>query len=400
MNKFFATLHKESLLLLRDVPGLAVLFIMPVLLILVVTLAQENALKNQRNANQVLLVDNSPSRFSETLASNLDSSGMFKVVRVVNGQPVTSGIANQLLSSGSYKFCLVVKEIDSAVVIITDPTLQPTYRTAIVNSLTFLIRSTQSRFAVEDMLTANAGNMKPVIESMINKTLASLPAVEERYAAKERSAIQPNPIQNNVPGFILFAMFFIVIPLSGSIISEKNEGGYQRLMTLPVNVPTILSGKIMLYLLVCLLQFVVMMIVGCWAFPAFFGLPGLETGNSWGAIALATITAAFAAIGFGTLVGAIATTHNQAALFGSVMVVLLGIISGTFLPIHIMPPFIQAISLASPIRWGIDNYLDIFIREGTFLDILPRSLLLLAFFGFAMTISIAIFAKRKLWSSI
>ncbi len=171
-------------------------------------------------------------------------------------------------------------------------------------------------------------------------------------------------------------------------------------MTLPVNVPTILSGKIMLYLLVCLLQFVVMMIVGCWAFPAFFGLPGLETGNSWGAIALATITAAFAAIGFGTLVGAIATTHNQAALFGSVMVVLLGIISGTFLPIHIMPPFIQAISLGSPIRWGIDNYLDIFIREGTFLDILPRSLLLLAFFGFAMTISIAIFAKRKRWSSI
>lgn len=399
MNKFFATLHKESLMLLRDVPGLAVLFIMPVLLILVVTLAQENALKFQGSANPILMVDDHPTQFSKTLATNLDSSGMFSVVRRLEGKPITREVANKLLANGSYKLCLIITKPDDEIVILTDPTLQPAYRSAVLGSLNFLIRSTQSRYAIEGMLDVTAGTMKPVIESMIDEALANLPPITTHFALKERSAIQPNPIQNNVPGFILFAMFFIVIPLSGSIINEKNEGGYQRLMTLPVNVPTILSGKIVLYLIVCLLQFGVMLLVGCYAFPTFFGLPGLETGNHWGAITLATLMAALAAIGFGTLVGSLATTHNQAALFGSVMVVLLGIISGTFLPIHIMPPPIQTISLLSPIRWGIDNYLDIFIREGTIIDILPRSLLLLAFFGFAMTISIAIFAKRNAWSS-
>jgi ABC-2 type transport system permease protein len=77
------------------------------------------------------------------------------------------------------------------------------------------------------------------------------------------------------------------------------------------------------------------------------------------------------------------------------MVVLLGIISGTFLPIHLMPKFIQYLSYVSPIRWGIDNYLNLFIREGNIASILPNTILLILFFGFAMITSIAIFAKQK-----
>ena len=77
------------------------------------------------------------------------------------------------------------------------------------------------------------------------------------------------------------------------------------------------------------------------------------------------------------------------------MVVLLGVISGTFMPVHIMPKFIQYISYLSPIRWGIDNYLNLFIREGNIVSILPNTILLLLFFGFALIISIVIFANRK-----
>ncbi len=77
------------------------------------------------------------------------------------------------------------------------------------------------------------------------------------------------------------------------------------------------------------------------------------------------------------------------------MVVILGVMSGTFLPVYLMPKMIQDISIISPIRWGIDNYLDIFIREGTLGTIFPNILRLLAFFIFAMIISIVIFARRK-----
>jgi len=62
-------------------------------------------------------------------------------------------------------------------------------------------------------------------------------------------------------------------------------------------------------------------------------------------IFLATVCAALAATGFGLLVGAFATSQGQAALFGSVMVVILGVISGTFLPVYLMPKAIQNISM-------------------------------------------------------
>ena len=309
--------------------------------------------------------------------------------------PVNLSQARTLIERGDYKFGVIVLPADSAIILLIDPTLQETFKTSVTNSLSYIIKGTATKEAMNGILGNLPENMKPVILGMVAQSMQKLPPIHETYALKEKSAIEPNVIQNNVPGFILFAMFFIVIPLAGSLITEKNEGSFQRLRSLPVRLSAILGGKVLAYLVVCLLQFILMMAIGTWVFPTFFGFPQLQLGHQYLAIAIATVAASLAAIGFGIIVGAAATTHNQAALFGSVMVVLLGIISGTFLPIHLMPEFIQYISYLSPIRWGIDNYLNIFIREGNVMSILPNTILLILFFGFAMISSIAIFAKRK-----
>jgi ABC-2 type transport system permease protein len=190
-------------------------------------------------------------------------------------------------------------------------------------------------------------------------------------------------------------MFFIVIPLSGSIITEKKEGSFMRLRTLPVTAYLVLSPKVIIYILVCLVQFLMMLAAGIWLFPGLFGFPPLQLGDHYIAIFIATLASAFAASGFGLLVGTGSQSHSQAALSGSILVVIIGVISGTFFPIYLLPKGIQVISMASPMRWGIDNYLELFIREGDLISILPNLFLLLSFFVFAMTISIAIFARQK-----
>jgi ABC-2 type transport system permease protein len=394
MRKLWFVLKKELLLLIRDIPGLIILFLMPVLLIFVVTLAQENALKSQNTKSQVLFVDELKNPFTAKLLSNLDSSGFFKPVTTIDRSPVSHLQAKTLIGKGEYKIGIVIPHIDTAIIILLDPALQETYRRSVSNSLTYIIKGTQASEAMNDILSTLPGNMSPVIRTMIAGTMKKLPPVRESYAMKDKSSIQPSVIQNNVPGFILFAMFFIVIPLAGSLVTEKNEGSFLRIRSMPVRISVILGGKVIAYLIVCLLQFMLMIGIGTWVFPTFFGFPPLDLGHQYVAIAIATVAAALAAIGFGILVGSAATSHNQAALFGSVMVVLLGIISGTFLPIHIMPVFIQYLSYLSPIRWGIDNYLNLFIREGTITSILPNTVLLVLFFGFAMITSIAIFANR------
>jgi ABC-2 type transport system permease protein len=396
MYRLLSAFRKEFLILIRDIPGLAILFIMPVLLIMIVTLAQQNALKSSKESKtDVLFIDHAHSAFSKLLRQNLDSSGLYRLVSSLAGVPMDDELAHQKIAEGEYPVGIVVSAKDTSIRLVVDPTLQSSYKNSITGSLTYFIKGTQSRIAIENLLKTLAPGMASGIDGLIETNMKNMPPVTEIYATKEHASIKPSIIQNNVPGFILFAMFFIVIPLSGSMVTEKNEGSFGRLRTLPVRVTILLTSKVLLFLGVCIIQFFLMLLVGTWILPVFFGMPALQLGTHYGVILIATVCAALAATGFGLVVGAFATSQGQAALFGSVMVVILGVISGTFLPVYLMPKAIQFISLLSPIRWGIDNYLDIFIREGTLGSIFPNILRLLLFFVLAMIISIVTFARRK-----
>lgn len=395
MHKLRSILVREALLLFRDIPGLFILFFMPVLLIFVVTLAQENALKYQRERTSLLVVNQKPTLLSHEVCKAIDSSGFFTMVRQMREAPVTAAQASGLIAQGKFKFGIDLDHPDSTIRIWVDPTLDQGYRETMLNSLQYIIKSVQTRLAMNEIIEGLSGDLAPVIMGMAEQKQKSLPPVTCLYPSRSQESIKPNVIQNNVPGFILFAMFFIVIPLSGSLITEKHAGSYMRLRTLPVRLFSILTGKVIIYFLVCILQFLLILWIGKKGFPLLFGFPPLITGSHDFAIAVATFASALAAIGFGMIIGSAATTHGQAAMFGSVIVVLLGVVSGTFLPVHLLPETIRVISLASPLRWGIDNYLDLFVRNGTLCQIIPRSLMLIGFFGLAMFLSIVIFAKRK-----
>jgi ABC-2 type transport system permease protein len=396
MIKLLSALRKEILILIRDVPGLLILFIMPVLLILVVIVAQENALKASRESkSEILFVDNSHSSASKEIEQSLINSEFFSLIKEYRGQSIDENTASELISESNYQFGIILRENDSAIHILIDPTLQETYKNSLTGSLNYIIRGAQSRVAIESSLKTMAPGMEESMNIMIKTAIDQMAPVREVYPSKNDATLKPTLLQNSIPGFILFAMFFIVIPLSGSMINEKNEGSFYRLKTLPVHISILLSSKVILYLVVCLIQFLLMIMVGLWLLPVLFGYTSFYFGHHYFAIFLTTVATSLAAIGFGLIVGAYSTTHGQSALFGSVMVIILGIISGIFLPIHLFPKPIQVISMFSPIRWGIDNYLDLFIREGDLLNILPNILFLLLFFICALIVSVFIFARQK-----
>jgi ABC-2 type transport system permease protein len=396
MFKLLSALRKETLILIRDVPGLLILFIMPVMLIMVVIVAQENAVKSSRETKtEILFVDNSHSSGAKIIRQSIENSGFFRLITIHDKSCLDENSARELIADSKYPVGIVLSEKDSAIRILIDPALEESYKTSLVGSLTYIIRGTQSRIAIQNSMKSLAPGMEEVMNSLIQSSIDKMAAIQEIYPSNRNTAIKPTLSQNSIPGFILFAMFFIVIPLSGSMVTEKNEGSFRRLQTLPVPVSVLLGSKVLLYLAVCLVQFFLMVIVGLWLLPVLFGYPSFHMGSEYFAILFTTIATGLAAVGFGLMVGAYSTTHGQAALFGSVMVIILGIISGTFLPVHLFPGIIQVISLASPIRWGIENYLDLFIRGGTLLDILPNILFLLLFFVCAMIVSIYIFARQK-----
>ena len=203
----------------------------------------------------------------------------------------------------------------------------------------------------------------------------------------------PNSAQHNVPAWALFAIFFIIVPLSINIVKEKSQGTFVRLRTQPVNYATVLGGKTLVYVGVCAIQFTLLLLVGVFVFPSI-GLPQLEVGGRLPLLYTVAIFSGLAAVGLGLLLGTVARTQEQSAPFGATLVVILAALGGVWVPVFVMPRFMQLLSNISPMNWGLNGFYDVFLRNATFTEILPEISLLLLFFIVTISISI-VYNERK-----
>ena len=80
--KLLSSVRKELTLLYRDFAGLLVLFVMPVVLVVVVTLVQENVLKSMgETKTSVLFVDMDGKSVGRLIEEAMQKSGLVKVVK-------------------------------------------------------------------------------------------------------------------------------------------------------------------------------------------------------------------------------------------------------------------------------------------------------------------------------
>src|SRR5690606_34531114 len=158
----------------------------------------------------------------------------------------------------------------------------------------------------------------------------------------DESAI-PNAVQHNVPAWALFAIFFIVVPLSINIVKEKSQGTMVRISTSPTSYGLFLLGKTITYLIISLIQFYLMLLVGIFVFP-YLGLHAFEVNGYFVLLSAIALFSGLAAIGMGILIGTVATTQEQSAPFGATLTVVQAAIGGVWVPVFIMPPLMQQLS--------------------------------------------------------
>ncbi len=389
MKKFLAILKKDTLLMVRDWPGLAILFIMPAVLLVIITFTQEGAIPSKKSGMKIALVDSDSSDFGQTLVRDLKSAGYFNFVTLT-----TDSEARESILDGSCQMALIVpdsateklfstlndSQADSAaIVFLYDPAVQKGIKDAVIMPVRSLIQLT----AVKVLMS----KYSPVFTEQ-------LVAVNEEPAREDNMKFRPSLLQNNVPAFTLFAMFFIVIPLAGSIINEKTHGTFNRVRTLPVSYLEVVAAKIIMFLIVCILQFVFLMFIGNYIMPLLGEQSSLDLRVNIPSLLAALICSSLAAIGFGMMVGAFAATHGQAATFGSVMVVILALLGGIFVPVHMLPEVIRKISSVSPLRWGTDAFLGVFARYQGIEAIWPELCMLTGFFLISILLTLRIFKKH------
>ena len=420
MHKLWASTYKEFLLLTRDFGGIAILFVMPLVLIVTITLIQDSTFNTINDVKiPILLVDNDKGNVSEIIKKGLETSNAFETILKDSEDD-----AENLVFTGTYQLAIIIPEalsldlerkVDHNVQAITsmftledseettdeltiskkeiklyfDPATQQSFKSSVKNGIDKMISKIETQFiyqAFQEQISDSPSEAIFDTESFITFT--------EIMPKNNNEDMIPNSAQHNVPAWTLFAIFFIIVPLSINIVKEKSQGTFVRLRTNPVSYATVLGGKTLVYLSVCMIQFMLMLLVGVFLFPQL-GLPTLDVSGRLPQLFVVAAFAGLAAIGLGLLLGTIAKTQEQSAPFGATFVVILAAIGGVWVPVFIMPKVMQTLSNISPMNWGLNAFYDVFLRHTGFLEILPEIGLLFLFFIVTTLIAIVYNEKKN-----
>lgn len=422
LYKIWMSIVKEFLLLKRDLGGLIILFIMPLVLVITVTLIQDSTFKTVSDSKiPILLVDNDKGSVSKTVFDNLEKSNLFTVVTQIDNKTITEDVARENVYKGKFQLAIIIPQklssdlqakVDQNVEKIVsslgmtdstatsepqpiikekevklyfDPAVQMSFKNAVISSIDKMI----SQIETKSIYTTFEKQLGEGSTNFEQKSFISFKEIIPKINNKE---VRPNSVQHNVPAWTLFAIFFIVIPLSINIVKEKSQGTFVRLRTNPVSSLVVIIGKTITYSVICMIQFYMMVAVAVFLFPSI-GLPSLNIEGHLALMSVVALFSGFAAIGFGILLGTIASTQEQSAPFGATSVIILAAIGGIWVPVFAMPKIMQIIAKSSPMNWGLDAFYDVLLRNVTFLEIIPKISLLFLFF--ILTTAIALFYDKK-----
>jgi len=415
LYKLWRSFIKEILLLKRDIGGIVIIFVMPLLLIITITLIQDSTFKNMEGSKiPILFIDNDKSEISESIKKQLENSKTFELLTDFSEKS-----AGEAVFGGDYQMAIVIPKnltkdinsnIDSKVQSIVssfgletdsttakkeiskakdirlyfDPATNISFKNNVmnaVNKMVFEIENKKIYKAFQDQLGTT--------EDLKNNSLI---AFKEITPKKGNTDVLPNSVQHNVPAWALFAIFFIVVPLSINLVKEKSQGTSVRARISPTPYFIHILGKTFTYLIICVIQFLLMVAVGIYLFP-YMDLPQFDVSGKMLPLIIVTIFAGLAAIGFGVLLGTVADTQEQSAPFGATSVVVLAAIGGIWVPVFLMPEFMQTIAKFSPMNWGLKAYYDIILRNSGIGGIAKEIIFLFLFYVAMVTISL--FYERK-----
>lgn len=422
LYKLLQAIKKEILLLSRDLGGLITLFIMPIVLVITVTLIQKSSFETLHNdLTNVIWVDNDQDSLSFTMKSEIQQSNIFNLVSNYNKQPITEAIAQQLVKRGEYQFAIIIPQHltrdlntkvennvnkvlaefafsdevvvqDSASVVpfkeiklFFDPATQTVYKLGVKDAIDKMVAQIENKTIYKAFqLQLGQGSEAKLFDSE--------PFLRFTEHQLLDSDLKPNAVQHNVPAWTLFAIFFVMVPLSINMVKEKNQGTWIRLLTCPTSSTILIFGKTATYLLISLLQFYTMLLIGKFVFP-YMGLPILHLNGQFLLLSFIALASGLAAIGLGILLGTIAKTQEQAAPFGATFVIILAAIGGVWIPVFAMPNFMQFIAKLSPMHWALESFYDVILRQASIVYVLPKILLLLTFF--VSTLALAFLYDKK-----
>lgn len=361
---------KEIIQIKRDRASLAIIFVMPVMMLLLFGYAVTTDVENI----SIVVFDQAKTAESRQLVDAFTNSGYFIIQEFVEYyRDVESKI-----DSGTAKAGLIIppdytkrlKRKDSA-------------------HVQFLVDGSDPLVARTALSAAQViAQHKSFVLKLQDIKKIGLP-VDARQSIDLRYRIWYNPdmesVKFNIPGLIGLIMQNITVMLTGfALVRERERGTLEQLIITPVKPVELVAGKLVPYVVIAFMDVLLALMVGTF----WFDVP--VRGNLFLLLFLSFVFL-LAALGFGMFISTVAKTQLQAMQMSILLMLPSVLLSGFMFPRDSMPPFVQFLGALLPLTYFLEILRGI-ILKGVGLEYLWKNASILA----AFSVSIITLASLRL----
>jgi ABC-2 type transport system permease protein len=212
-------------------------------------------------------------------------------------------------------------------------------------------------------------------------------AITLRKNQEGAEAIEFDILAFMAPGMALMFLMYTVSYGGRSILEERTEGTLPRLLISPTSTAQVLGGKVLGIILTGVAQVGILIL----ASSMFFGV---KWGDALGLVVL-ILAAVFGATGWGMLITALARSPGQVGSIGSALMLIFGILGGSFIDLDQMPSILRTASRITPNAWGLDGFTTLALG-GTLSNLMEPISALLVMGAVLLGIAVLLFNRNRI----
>lgn len=384
---FYYILKKEFLLIMRNLHAIVVLFVMPTAFIIIMSLALQNTYSNKYDVKlNIIVTSEKSSPDLESFVTKLNDNNFFNFTFVENNASI-----DELLYTKNYDFVVALnKDLMENMGKSKDALVAIYSRSDIAYQQVAFLKQFLSAKMAEVVIEKFSTLLKIDTKSAINFE----ESISHTYVLKDNQSTTVTSVQHSVPSWLIFSMFFILIPISNTFINEKNFGTIDKIRSINVSFMQIIFGKFLPYFVMNQLQVFLMILVGIYVIPMLNG-DALVIHGSMALLVLISCVVSIAAISFALAIATISNSSEMATILGGTSNIILAALGGIMVPKIVMPKFMQEVSELSPMSWALDCFLEVIVKGGSFADIHLNLIKLLIFATLFFTLAFLLLKYRR-----
>jgi len=383
MKKIFAIAWKDAIVRFGSSSELLFFIILPI--VFTFLLAGGTPSGNEDPRIWLLVVDEANTTISQQIIDDLENSTAVRpeVVRRAEAQSqfderrasavfiIPAGIDIESLQSGSAEVELL-QQPNNMDATIAERAILTTIR-RVSSSVSAAQNAVSQRETIQPFPSEE--EKQAYFESSLEMAQSIQKDAPERVAVIEGNTedqVDYDPRANSSAGQLITWVFIPLFGISALFAYERQQGTLRRLLTTPSNKATFLLGTISGQVVMALVQMLLLVVFGILVMKLNWGREPL-------ALFVILLASALAAAAFGTMMGTFIKTEGQASGLSVMFGMVFALMGGCWYPLELFPPAIQNAVKVLPTTWAMQGMLDLVLRGGGLLDILPEAGVLLGF---------------------